>query len=466
MMKRSSCVLTVLLFAIGLISTARAEDDSLPRRAILGLKLAQVPAEVASELKLEAGMGAVAADVLPDKSAANAGMREGDVLLALNGNAVAFNSIGEHAGKLRAGENFTLTVIRDREKLELTGTAVEKPRDPGNENYEVIYSHVTSNGQRMRTIITRPKKEGKFPGFMFIQGFSPVSYDFVLEGSKGDVSSLNGPLLYEFANSDFVTIRVEKPGVGDSEGGPFAELDYVTELDIYRQTLKQLKERSDVDADNIFIFGHSMGGAFGPMIAAESQVRGIAVYGAAARTWYEYLLDTLRYQGLVAGDSFENTDERVRAGSKVMAMVFLENKSADEVIKTYPELAPLTQALFPKGMFNGKSLEFWRQLGQENMPAYWSQCKAHVLAVRGASDYVTYDVDHQLIADVVNRAQPGKGRSLTLPESDHLFFQHSTERASLQSGQKGEYNLAFAKLMKSWIKEIMNETAAPAEASK
>jgi hypothetical protein len=37
---------------------------------------------------------------------------------------------------------------------------------------------------------------------------------------KGDVTTLNGPLLYEFANSNFVTIRVEKPGVGDSEGGP------------------------------------------------------------------------------------------------------------------------------------------------------------------------------------------------------------------------------------------------------
>jgi hypothetical protein len=49
------------------------------------------------------------------------------------------------------------------------------------------------------------------------------------------------------------------------------------------------------------------------MIAAENKVKGIAVYGAASRTWYEYLLDTLRYQGLVAGDNFENTDERVLA---------------------------------------------------------------------------------------------------------------------------------------------------------
>jgi pimeloyl-ACP methyl ester carboxylesterase len=311
----------------------------------------------------------------------------------------------------------------------------------------------------MRTIITRPRKAGKYPGFMFIQGFSPVSYDFTLEGSKGDVTTLNGPLLYEFANSNFVTIRVEKPGVGDSEGGPFADLDFTTEIDIYRQALKQLKEMPEVDTDNVFIFGHSMGGAFGPIIASENPVRGIAVYGAASRTWYEYLLDTLRYQGLVAGDNYENTDERVRLGSRALALVFLENKSPEEVNKSHPELKPLIDALFPNGQFNGKSLEFWRQLGQENMPSYWTQCNAHVLAVRGASDFVTYDVDHKLIADIVNRAKPDTARSLTLPDSDHLFHKHATEPDSMKAMQKGEYNLAFATLMKAWIQEVMDKTS-------
>src|SRR5262249_44506039 len=153
-------------------------------------------------------------------------------------------------------------------------------------NYDVIYRHVLSHGKKIRTIITHPKKPGKHPGFMFIQGYSPVSYDFTLEGSTGDISTIDGPILFEFANSGFVTMRVEKPGVGDSEGGPFAELDFTTELDIYRQALKQLKELSDVDSENVFIFGHSMGGAFGPMIAAENRVKGLVVYGVASRTWF------------------------------------------------------------------------------------------------------------------------------------------------------------------------------------
>jgi hypothetical protein len=41
-------------------------------------------------------------------------------------------------------------------------------------------------------------------------------------------------------------------------------------------------------------------------------------------------------------------------------------------------------------------LNFGVSSGQENVPSYWSRCGIHVLAVRGARDYVTYDVDHKL----------------------------------------------------------------------
>ena len=36
-------------------------------------------------------------------------------------------------------------------------------------------------------------------------------------------------------------MMVDKPGCGDSEGGPWPEIDFYTELDGYRQGLKALK---------------------------------------------------------------------------------------------------------------------------------------------------------------------------------------------------------------------------------
>ena len=59
-----------------------------------------------------------------------------------------------------SGQTLTIQVIRKGERKTLSAPLMEKPRDPGTAEYEVIYSHVISNGQRMRTIITRPRKPG------------------------------------------------------------------------------------------------------------------------------------------------------------------------------------------------------------------------------------------------------------------------------------------------------------------
>jgi pimeloyl-ACP methyl ester carboxylesterase len=427
----------------------------LPRRGSLGLSVAPVPQELATKLKLKPGVGVVATQPIPGLTAERAGIKSGDIVLALNGKSVGPSSLAATVRELPAGSPFSISVVRNEKSTELETALMEKPRDPGNANFSVVYDHVVSHGKRMRTIITKPRKPGRYPGFMFIQGFAPLSYDFTLEGSTGDVATLDGPILFEFANSGFVTLRVEKPGVGDSEGGPFAGMDYTTELDIYRQALKQLKESKEVDSGNVFIFGHSMGGAFGPMIAAENSVKGLVVYGVEARTWFEYLLDTIRYQGLLAGDSFEKADELVRQGSQLLALVFLEKQSVDQVKKSHPKLTGLADSLFPGGLFNGKTDDFWRQLLETNFAAYWARCNAHVLAVRGASDFVTYDADHKLIADIVNRAHPGWGESAVLPRSDHLFHDFATESESLKSFRRGKFNPAFIKMAKDWIDAVM-----------
>lgn len=420
----------------------------LPRRGSLGLAFSGQPT----------AEGLAVQSVVQGLSGDRAGLKPGDILMRINDRSAAIPGLGAWVREQKSGATLTFIVVRDGKQVELKGALIDKPRDPGTPDYEVLYSHVVSNGARMRTIITRPRTQGKYPGFFFIQGFSPVSYDFTLATSTGDVQTLDGPLLHDFAKSGFVTIRVEKPGVGDSEGGPFAPMDFMTELDIYRQTLKQLKAMPEVDGSNVFIFGHSMGGSFGPMVAAENPVKGLAVYGVASRTWFEYLLDTIRYQGLVAGLSYADTDERVRRGARLMALVMLENKAPAEIKRTHPELAGEVDAYFPGGLFNGKSLDFWRQLGQINHAELWSKLDSYVFAAKGAADFVVYEADHKLIADTVNRAHPGKGTWEIIPNSDHLFHEFPTEQESMKNFQKGKFTMNFATRMKAWIREVMAKT--------
>lgn len=436
---------------------ALAPQDSLPRRGTLGVPFSPASAEVAAKYSLKAGEGLVAATPIAQLTGARAGIQAGDVLLSINGKTVTPQTVSLVVRDIPAGSEVRFVVGRDGKTVELKAPLQEKVRDPGNANYEVRYEFVVSHGQKMRTILTVPKKPGKHPAFFFIQGFSPVSYDFTLEGSKGDVTSLDGPILFDFANSGFVTLRVEKPGVGDSEGGPFAELNYTTELDIYRQALKRLKAHEAVDPENVFIFGHSMGGAFGPMIANEIPVKGIAVYGTASRTWNEYLLDILRYQGLLAGDTYENVDDTVRNVGRLFSLALTEGQPLVDIVKAHPELKPFADAYMPGGLFNGKSLKFWSQLAGINFAKYWANCNAHVLAAHGASDFVTYDVDHKLVADIVNKAAPGKGTFVVVPSSDHLFHHYATEGESMRGMQRGTFDPAFTKIMKDWILGVMKK---------
>jgi uncharacterized protein len=432
-----------------------AMEEALPRRGALGMSFKALPKKKAEELGLAAGEGLIAGAPIAGLSADKLGLQADDVVLKVNDQAPSTTTIAGMIRNLPAGSPLSFSIMRKDQALKLEGTLIEKPRDPGTDRYEVLYTHITHNGQRMRTIVTKPKAAGKHPGFMFIQGFSPVSYDFVLSSATGDVTTLDGPLLHDVASSGFVTIRVEKPGVGDSEGGPFADLDYHGEIGIYKETLRQLKATPGVDVDNIFIFGHSMGASFGPMIAVDDPVKGIAVYGGAARTWFEYLLDTIRYQGLVGGDSFENTDVKARHGARIMAQVMLEGRSPAEVKEALPELAPFVDAFFPGGLFNGKTLDFWRQLGEINFASYWSRLDCHVLAVKGASDFVVYEADHQLIADIVNRKHAGRGQFVIAPNSDHLLHAFATERDSMRNFQRGNYSDSFAVLLKNWMAQVM-----------
>lgn len=429
-------------------------EEALPRRGALGMSFKALPKKKAQELGLQPGEGMIASAPVPGLSADKLGLQADDVVLKLNDQATSTTSIAALVRNMPAGSPLSFSILRKDQALKLEGTLIEKPRDSGTELYEVVYSHITHNGQRMRTILTKPKTAGKHPGFMFIQGFSPVSYDFVLSTAKGDVTTLDGPLLHDIASSGYITIRVEKPGVGDSEGGPFADLDYHGEIGIYKETLRQLKATPGVDVDNIFIFGHSMGASFGPMIAADDPVKGIAVYGGAARTWFEYLLDTIRYQGLVGGDSYENTDVKARHGARIMAQVMLEGRSPAEVKEALPDLAGFVDAFFPGGLFNGKTLDFWRQLGEINFPSYWTRLDCHVLAVKGASDFVVYEADHQLIADIVNRKQAGRGQFLIAPNSDHLLHAFETERDSMRNFQRGTYSDSFAVMLKNWMAQV------------
>ena len=138
-----------------------------------------------------------------------------------------------------------------------------------------------------------------------------------------------------------------------------------------------------------------------------------------------------------------------------MEMVFQEDKTPAQVAKQVPDLKEIVEKTFPGGLFSGKTARFWKQLENTNFASYWEKCHTRVLAVWGESDFVSYRVDHQLVADMVNAAHPGWGKFATAPHSDHLFSNWPSQAESLKHWPTGDFNPAFLTLLKGWVEDVM-----------
>jgi S1-C subfamily serine protease len=104
-------------------------EDGFVRHPLLGIAGIDVSPEVAEEFGLEASRGAVVDSVQEGTGAADAGMRPGDIIVAVDGEALA--TMSELVAEVRRrapGDELTLTVIRDGEELDVDVVLGERPR--------------------------------------------------------------------------------------------------------------------------------------------------------------------------------------------------------------------------------------------------------------------------------------------------------------------------------------------------
>jgi serine protease DegQ len=99
------------------------------RRGTLGLETQDISAEIAQALGLTSRRGAVVTRVQAGSPAASAGLRAGDVVVALDGKRVA-NGMDFHnaEGLLPVGRAVALKLLRDGEELEVSAAVKARPK--------------------------------------------------------------------------------------------------------------------------------------------------------------------------------------------------------------------------------------------------------------------------------------------------------------------------------------------------
>jgi pimeloyl-ACP methyl ester carboxylesterase len=437
-MKRIIPSLVVLFFIAGSLFA-----QELPRSASFGAQVMNLNDSTRIALGLSSLSGTLIQKVTPGSSALKAGFSANDVLISMDGDSIHNTAdflqlLKKHHG----GDKVTIRFYRKSKALSVTMTLLPKPLETST-SYDIIYSSVLSGNNQLRTIITKPKGQGTFPAVLLIGGVGCYSIDNI---SNTDLLSIR-MWVDSLTQNGFVTMRVEKTGLGDSRGLPCQECDFNTETQGYAAGLRQLKSLPYVNKENTFIAGFSIGGIIAPLIAQQEPVKGIIVYGTAGRNWLEYELENSFRQALLGGMPADSIDGFMRAEYIRLYGLYVEKKSPRQIMEEHPQ----TTANF----FNyPMRIEYFQQVADVNIGQLWTHTKAKVLALHGASDFVSSAAEHKLIAETVNRSSPGNGTYIEIADADHWGLFAESESISQSDQQKG---LAFLPMSTSlkWLKKNM-----------
>ncbi|HKR11556.1 MAG TPA: DegQ family serine endoprotease [Pyrinomonadaceae bacterium] len=108
------------------------------RRGMLGVTIQSVSADLASSLNMPAARGAIVTSVAAGGPAERAGIKRGDVITAVNNQAVIDNnSLRNQVAGMGPGANVTLTVLRNGRDQSIPVSLAElpdRPRDPAEES--------------------------------------------------------------------------------------------------------------------------------------------------------------------------------------------------------------------------------------------------------------------------------------------------------------------------------------------
>lgn len=453
MLLHASLRLAGLLCAACLCSSVFAQIERgapLPRKGALGVQLAPLTPEELKAASIEKGVKVNG--VLPSLTGEKLKLQAGDVILSVNSAAVgAPAEISRAMSGLYGGSKIALEVLRSGRKERLEGTVAERPKQK-EDGFKVIYDQVVSQGKRIRVIITHPEGKGPFPALYLIGGIGAYSVD-------GDFGSAPyGNVIGPIAKSGFATIRIDKPGQGDSEGPAYTDLLFDDELDAYRQALKLAKSLPVINPDKIAVFGHSMGGCFGPLLAQEGGLAGVAVYGTLAKTWVEYMLENSRRQSLLAGAKPGDVDAGMRGEAAIAHLIYNEGLSPAEAKEKHPKWAEAVQASYPDGKtYSGVGIRFFQQLAAKNLMGAWEKTNAKVLSIYAENDFLCCREDHEFIASTVNSLRPGTAEFRLLEKTDHGFSETTSQRDSqqrwTQPGKK--FNPTIISVLTDWLKKAL-----------
>jgi pimeloyl-ACP methyl ester carboxylesterase len=296
-------------------------------------------------------------------------------------------------------------------------TARPEPKREHFQNAQVLYGWAQdSRGERLRTFITRPKNvTGKVPAIFFVGWLSCDTMEYADADTKDGFGILLRRLIEQ---SGYATVRMDKPGVGESEGD-CGKADFTEELSGYQSAFDQMLKYDFINPAKILVIGLSNGGGTSALVPRQHPVRGYVAASSWGRTWYEHMLDLERRRLIEEGKPPAEVNTAVKAFVEFYILYLMKGMTPGQIIAQHPEWKGLWYDS-PDGQY-GRPAAFYQQLQALNLGEIWQKVKKPVLVIRGTADNIMSRTDSEAIARIVNQVHPGNARYLQIDDMTHGF---------------------------------------------
>lgn len=180
------------------------------RRGVLGVHVQGVTRELATAFDLEGDEGALVASIVPGSSAEKAGIKEGDVIVAVDGKPITeFSDLRNRIGLMRVGQEVALEVIRDGKRRVLTATV----SDPAESVEEPSNLHPALRGATFAELDERSPMFGRIKGVLVsnVEQGTPAA-------RAGGIGLREGDVITSVNRQDIASLEEFRELVTDTDG--------------------------------------------------------------------------------------------------------------------------------------------------------------------------------------------------------------------------------------------------------
>lgn len=297
------------------------------------------------------------------------------------------------------------------------------------ERATVLYDWVTNaKGEKLRTFVTRPavaqptdlrpndsrpNAAAKVPAIFFVGWLSCDSMEYPDANTQDGFGIFLRRLIDE---SGYATVRMDKPGVGDSQSD-CAKADFNSEMEGWQAAFDSMAKYDFIDLDRVIVIGMSNGGGFSPLAARAHPVRGFVSCGSWGRTWYEHMLELERQRLTEAGKLPDEVNAAIKGYVEFYTLYLMKGMTPGQVIARHPEWKQLWYDA-PDGQY-GRPAAFYQQLQALNLGEVWQKVNVPVLVVRGTADSIMSRADGEAIVRAVDQLHPGLARYFEIGNMTH-----------------------------------------------